>query len=172
VRGPAIVPALGCSCSFSSIRSAALDFRMGCLGVPGSLRLMDEVRITSGATEVCVDTSSGGWLRKKRDWCPSDCGERFSVDGEEFEKLDTLARAIGDDRSCAFAAGSSGSNIGHRCTLRRKPCKYRHQSPVIDDKILHDAYFDHAKARETSDVDAQVIYLVLLHPFQHRSTGP
>lgn len=133
VRGPAIVPALGCNCSFSRIRSAALDFRTGSLGTPGSLRLMDDVRITSEVIEMCVGAVSRGWLQiQARDWCPSDCGEAVSVDGEEFEKLDTLTRATGDNDSCPFVAGSSGSNIGHRCTLRRKPWKRRRQVMELD----------------------------------------
>jgi len=61
VRGVGVVgPGRGPSCSFSNILSAALVFRTGCLGIPVSLRLVGELRATSGLIEVEVGEGSEG----------------------------------------------------------------------------------------------------------------
>ena len=116
-----MVAGRGPSCSFSSILSAALDFRTGYRGAV-SLRLVGEPMATSGLTEEMVGEGSDIRPRKFRGCAPSECGEGASVEVyEELEKLCTLARVSVVGESAFDTAGSSGSSIGQRCTRRRKP---------------------------------------------------
>ena len=116
----AMGPCLGPICNFSSILSAALDFRTACLDAAESLRLFGGDSATSGEEEIVVGEASGGRLRWV--WWLSDCGDCASIDPYGIEELETLVRVGDDDTSGVFAsAGPSGRSIGQRCTRRRKP---------------------------------------------------